>query len=561
MRAWTESRSIAICGAVLIAAGAIAYSNSFQGAFVFDDLLSIPQNPSLHRLPALWSVLSPPDDGVTVSGRPVVNLTLALNAAAGGDTVWGYHLVNLAIHLLAGLTLFGLTRRTIERRRPPATPGGCGASAKLLALAISALWTLHPLQTESVTYIVQRAESLMGLFYLQTLYCFVRGTETQDRAWFILSWLACFLGMATKEVMVSAPVIVLLYDRAFVAGSLGEAWRRRRGYYAAISATWLLLAVLVIGTSSRGGTVGFGLSVTVARYWLAETVAISRYLRLAVWPHPLIFDYYVQWFDFRAALPFALSVAVLVAITVWSLIRAPAIGFLGSWFFAILAPTSLVPGIRQTMAEHRMYLALVPIVVLAVMAVHRFARRWAFPVFAAAALGLGFLTFRRNVDYRTSISLWTDTVRKLPSNPCAHDNLSAAFFTAGDFPPARREAEEAIRLKADASSSHCNLANALLSLGDTAGAIRQYTAAIRLNPGDTVSHFNLGVAYYETGRAPAAVIEYLDALSLDPNYSPARINLAQTLRRLRLVAAAQPHADPTAPISRPPAPARPPSTP
>jgi tetratricopeptide (TPR) repeat protein len=561
LHAWTESRSIAICGAVLIGAGAIAYSDSFRGPFVFDDLLSIPQNPSLHRLFALWRVLSPPDDGATVSGRPIVNLTLALNTAAGGNTVWGYHLVNLAIHLLAGLTLFGLTRRTIERWRPQAIPGGFGTSAKLLALAISALWTLHPLQTESVTYIVQRAESLMGLFYLQTLYCFIRGNETRKRIWFILSWLACFLGMATKEVMASAPVIVLLYDRTFVAGSLGEAWRRRRGYYAALSGTWLLLAVLIIGTSNRGGTAGFGLPVSVGRYWLAETVAIIRYLRLAVWPHPLVFDYYVQWFDFWPAFPFALAVAFLLAATLWLLAHAPAAGFLGIWFFAILAPTSLVPGIRQTMAEHRMYVALVPIMVLAVMGAHRIAGRRALPAFVAAAIVLGFLTFRRNLDYRTSISLWGDTVQKLPSNPCAHDNLSAAFFSARNFPSARREAEEAIRLKADASSSHCNLANALLSLGDTAGAIRQYATAIRLNPGDTVSHFNLGVAYYETGRAPAAVIEYLAALSLDPNYSPARINLAQTLRRLRLAAAPQLHADPAPPISRPPVPAHRPSTP
>lgn len=555
MRAKQDGRSIALCAAILTGVGALAYSDSFRGPFVFDDLLSIPQNPSILRLADLWRVLSPPDAGVTVSGRPVLNLTFALNAAAGGRAVWGYHAVNLAIHLLAGLTLFGLARRTIERWRPEVA----GRGARLLALAISLLWTLHPLQTESVTYVVQRAESLMGLFYLQTLYCFLQAVETRKRVWYLFSWLACFLGAATKEVMVSAPLVVFLYDFTFVSSSAGAAWRRRKGYYAALAGTWIILGLLVIGTSNRGGTAGFEVPISLGRYWLAELVAIVRYLRLALWPHPLIFDYYVQWVDLRHAAPYGLVVFVLLAATVYSLKRAPAAGFLGLWFFAILAPTSLVPGIRQTMAEHRMYLALAPLIVLFIMTAYRRAGQWVIRAALAVSFAFGILTFQRNLDYRTSIALWSATVEKLPSNPCAHDNLSAAYFSAGDYLAARREAEISLHLEGDVSSAHCNLANALLSLGDTAGAIAQYATAIHLNPGDTVSHFNLGVAYYETGRVPAALMEYLAALSLDPDYTPARINLGQTLRRLR---PSFPPSIPTgipSPILRPPEPGRPPA--
>src|SRR4029077_12125007 len=124
----------------------------------------------------------------------------------------------------------------------------------LLALAVALLWTLHPLQTEAVVYISQRAESLMGLFYLLTLYFFIRGS-------LVLSIFTCLLGMATKEVMVSAPLIVLLYDRTFVAGTFREAWRLRRGYYLGLAATWLLLAWLELGAGGRHGTAGFGSSL------------------------------------------------------------------------------------------------------------------------------------------------------------------------------------------------------------------------------------------------------------------------------------------------------------
>src|SRR4029077_15512000 len=126
---------------------------------------------------------------------------------------------------LAGLTLFGLVQRTLLR---PALHPRFGADALPLALAVALLWTVHPLQTESVTYIVQRAESLMGLFYLLTLYCFVRSLDSPaPNRWQALCFAACLTGMATKEVMVSAPLLVLLYDRTFAAGSFRAAWQQR----------------------------------------------------------------------------------------------------------------------------------------------------------------------------------------------------------------------------------------------------------------------------------------------------------------------------------------------
>ena len=142
-----------------------------SNAFVFLDVADIVDNPTIRHLGQLGRVLSPPAaGGLTVGGRPVVNLTLALNYAFGGTNVWGYHALNLLIHILAGLALFGVVRRTPPR-------------STLFAFAVALLWTVHPLQTESVTYIIQRAESLMGLFYLLTLYCFIRyADETLARS-------------------------------------------------------------------------------------------------------------------------------------------------------------------------------------------------------------------------------------------------------------------------------------------------------------------------------------------------------------------------------------------
>ena len=176
--------TIALAGSGLVLTAWAVYANSFSGPFIFDDLLSIPQNPTLH---SLTTALAPPGGGVTVTGRPLLNLSFALNHALSGDQVWSYHALNFLIHSLAGLTLFGIIRRTLAG--PGANGGKPGAPASLfpgheatfVAFAAALFWTVHPLQTESVTYIVQRAESLMGLFYLLTLYCFIRGVEIRER--------------------------------------------------------------------------------------------------------------------------------------------------------------------------------------------------------------------------------------------------------------------------------------------------------------------------------------------------------------------------------------------
>ncbi len=257
--------AIALAAGLLVLATAAAFSSSFAGAFVFDDEYAITENPSIRQLWPIWPTLSPPRHGETVTGRPLLNFSLAINYAISGEGVWSYHAANLAIHVLAALLLFGVVRRTLLL---PTMRDRWGGAALPLALIIALLWAVHPLQTESVTYIVQRAESLMGLFYLLTLYCFIRGAgSARGVYWYVGSVSACLSGMAVKEVMISAPLIVLLYDRTFCAGSFRGALRHRDGYYLGLAGTWALLGWLVVSMgplarargqaqrSSRGGRI------------------------------------------------------------------------------------------------------------------------------------------------------------------------------------------------------------------------------------------------------------------------------------------------------------------
>jgi len=434
-----------------------------------------------------------------------------------------------------------------------------------LAFFVALLWLVHPLQTEAVTYIVQRSESLMGLFYLLTLYCFVRGAEgttgprTTDTGtatptglvahspvvrspvvggpvvggpwpWFTLSVLSCLLGVLTKEVTVSAPVLALLYDRTFLAGSFREAWRRRRGWYLALAATWLPLAWLVLGAANRGGTAGFGVGVGFLQYAVTQFEAVTRYLWLSLWPHPLIIDYGTHWVAaIPDIVPYVVVVAGVVGGTAVALGRWPAVGFLGVWFLAILAPTSLVPGIRQTIVEHRMYLALAPVLALAVLGLHaRLGRRLA-PVFLALAVAAGWLTALRNRDYRSDLVLWRDAVAKHPGNSGPHLSLGDALYDRGQPAAALAEFEEAIRLDPANADAYYNAANALVRLGRWDEAIGHFQAALQLRPDYFDAHTNLGEAFMRTGRHPEAVRQYEAAVLLEPDLPEAYYNLGNAL--------------------------------
>ena len=519
-----------LAGVVLTVGAAAVYSNSFHVPFVFDDWGAVVRNPTLHSLWPPWGVLRPPAGGFTTTGRPLLNLSLALNYAAGGLVPLGYHLVNLALHVLAALTLLGWLRRTFSTD-PRAVP---------MAFAAALVWALHPLQTEAVTYISQRAESQMALCYLLTVYWFRVGCDRGQSRWLMLSALACLCGMATKEVMASAPVIVLCYDRTFVAGSFAAAWRQRRSYYLGLAATWLVLAGEIAAGQSRGGTIGFGLGISWVNYLVVQCCAVTHYLRLALWPRPLVFDYGLApaFHPLAFAVLAALLVVSLAGAALWAFARGRAAGFWGLWFFAILAPTSLVPGNRQTWAEHRMYLALVPLAVLFGWLLMRRRQAWTWPAVGIVGVALGAATFARNRDYRSNRSLWTDTAAKRPENAFAQYNLGEDLLRTGEYPAAEAALRRAIALNSGYAEAHNNLGTVFAQTGRAVAAQAEFVLAARLKPGDAEIRNNAANALLAEGKWDPAEAEYRAAIADDPAFATPHNGLAQVqLRRKNLTGA------------------------
>lgn len=523
-----SARSIPIAALLLVLAGFLAYSNSFNTPLVLDDAGTVVNNPSIRRLWPLSSVLTPPSD-VGLGGRPAANLSFAFNYAWGGTAVTGYHVVNLGIHLAAALILFGVVRRTLLLTNTP--PVVAVQQATPLAFAIALLWVLHPLHTESVTYISQRTESLMGLLYLLTLYTFIRGATAprgRQTAWFAGAVVSCTLGMATKEVMVTAPAVIFLFDRIFLAGSFRAAWHERQRVHLTLAATWLLLLFLLADVHERG--IGFS-SISWWEYALTSSRSIVLYLKLALWPSPLVFDYGTGVLRrLSEAWTYVLALVVVVtgtAVTVW---RRPRAGFALAWVLLVLSPTtSVVPVAGQPMAEHRMYLPLVGIVaLLATLLTRRFGRRTALilPLVAAAA---GYATFDRNRDYISGLTLWTDTVEKAPANGRAHAALGAALLEQAQLAPAIAALERAVALSPEFPETHNNLAMALVDVGRTREAVAHFTASLQLRPGVASTHYNFGNALLQLGRASEAIAQHQQALILQPDLAEADCALGDAL--------------------------------
>lgn len=516
-----------------------AYANTFGVPFIFDDRDSIITNTTLRA----WStaLFPPTHTGITVSGRPILNFSFAVNYVIGGRSVMGYHVTNLLIHFAGAVTLFGLVRRTWLLSRNTKFEDA-DTDATLAAFLVAALWALHPLQTESVTYVVQRAESLVGLFFLLTLYCFSRYVQGPRQAgWLVASVVACCLGMGSKEVMIGAPLVVLYYDRVFISGSFKAAWTQRRWYYTGLFISWLFLFACIASTGSRGGTVGYAGSISVWLYLLTQCEAIIRYLGLVFWPYPQVMDYGRHvvggvadvWLQ-------GVALLVLISSAFWSCRRWPKIGFLGLSFFIVLAPTSsFVPVISQTMAEHRIYLALAFLVTLAVWTVHaRWGRKGLLPLLGLVPLLAG-ISFARNSNYRTEYSIWSDTAKKWPSNSRAWFVSGFALSREERYEEARTCLERALKLEPENSEGMSALASLLENIGRSDEAVILYKRVRATfkdkEPSNYGDLYYYGMALMGTGEVDASIDYLRKATQFNPEMFEAHYVLGNALLKKGLL--------------------------
>jgi Flp pilus assembly protein TadD len=509
----------------------LVYANSLSAPFIYDDEYSVVSNPAIRTLGGAWHQPA----NTPLAGRPVTGFTFALNFAASGLDAAVYRATNIAIHAGCALLLFGLIRRTLIS---PRLRSRFGLRASTVALAVTGLWAVHPLTTDAVTFITQRTESLMAFFYLLTLYASVRAhVETSGMpasasghlAWQAVAIAACALGMGSKESMVTAPLMVVLYDRIFLFDSWKDALNSRRRLYLGLALTWWMLAFQVV-TTPRSGSAGFSSGVSVWTYLLNQTVMIVRYLKLAVWPSDLVITYGKPvGYALRDVFPQAIVVLAAFVATIAAFRFSPTAGFLGAWFFVTLAPSSsFIPVATEVGAERRMYLPLMAIItaVVGTLWIVAHARRrppdrifWLSVV--AVGIGLGAATIGRNREHQSWLELSQRTLERWPTDV-------AYAAVGGELARLKRDEEALPLLQVGARSdvrARYNLGVALYNLGRYQDAIRELEPVVGGDPmREEVPWARrlMGHAYSRLSRFPDAIAQLRMAIAMTPHDADAR---------------------------------------
>lgn len=508
----------------------LIYSNTFGVNFVFDDDGSIVSNELIHiyqlsqlnftRLAELFKTT-----------RSVAQLTFALNFYFGHLNVFGFHLVNLIIHILASWTVYLFIRATM-------TLAGSGKDrAEWIAVVASALFAVHPVQTQAVTYVVQRETSMATLFYLWAFLTYIHARTSGNRKFFIVTLLFFLLAVGTKQNAAILPFILLGYEFYFFQ-KFDIAWLKKNLF----PLGGAILAPVILGFFYTGPNMLSWIaeryaerSFTLTERVLTQNRVILHYLTLLFYPAPsrlnLDYDFPVSH-GLTPATVIAMAFIVLSLILMVCLARSrPVISFVIFWFFGNLFIESSILALEMVY-EHRIYLPSIGFFLLFALLCYdhilRFPQRRHWGAVGLVILGLVccISTFERNKVWKDDMSLWSDALKKSPNKSRPHNNLGNAYLNRGNPRKAIEHHLRAIALDEENHDAYYNLANDYLKVERLEDTIGYYKKAVELKPDYAKAYANLGTVYNMMGRYDDAIEQALLALKYRPHYVDVYYNLA-----------------------------------
>ena len=525
--------------ALIVLVCLVVYYNALSNGFAFDDLGVIVNNAYLKRpgqfLAALFNLSYFKVAGLEASYRPLATLSYLFIYWFAGLNPFYYHLLSLVLHALAAVLVYRLADGIFENH--------------LQALLAGLLFAVHPVLTEAVDCITFNEDLLAGVFFIASLLLYIQtrvGSAAVASRNYWLALILYFLGLLSKEMAITLPAVIVLYDlvlrdrrpdgitlkrtRAIV--------KQRIAFYAgfaAVSLVYLGIRFLII--ISPGGTMHFSYGSLWQRLIFLPW-HLLHFVKLALLPYPLTADYvfaYPASFWEASNLIGLAVVAGLLAISIPVYHRSKPI-FFGIWWFLItLLPVSNLIEIYNPIAERYLYIpvigfCLVVPVLISALAARCFAR----PATATAAaliplagiLGVyAWLTIARNADWKDNFTLWTQTLQTTPNSAVAHGNLGRAYQDRRQLDEARKHFKIAIGLDPQDFKSYYNLGLVYFQKGDPDRAIKYFKRSIALNPDCFNCHYNLAMLYHKQGHLEPAIAHYLKLIALKPENFAAHNNL------------------------------------
>ncbi len=507
----------------ICALGIAAYSNTFLSSFHFDDKTSIVENPAIRDPSSLRDIF------YYSATRFITYFSFALNYRLGGLDVLGYHLVNLVIHLAAALMVWLLARQVL---RSPALGGTHSAKqSSILPLFAALIFVLHPVQTQAVTYVAQRAASLATLFYLLSLYLYghARTSQFGDKGktttagLFLGALVTGLLGVFSKETALTLPFAIILYEVLFYREEEKTRWGFIVAIVVAVAAIPLFLISKGIVASAVEG------AIPRAEYMLTQPSVWLTYLGLFVLPvgQNLDYDFAISRSFFE--LPTLLSVAalVLIAFIGFKLFRTRRVLSFGIfWFFLTLLPESSILPLPDVIYEHRLYLPMVGLSVFSAFLIYELTKRWkptaVLTLLVAIVGSLGLATYERNKVWLDEITLWSDVVKKSPKKARGYVNLGRAYSDRGQLTLANDILARAQAIDPSRVDVYGSRADVLVRQGQPDAAIEECNRLLAVGGGHTRQmariYYYRGTTYLMKNRLDSALADFNTSISLDPNY-------------------------------------------
>lgn len=533
------------------------YANTFHASFHFDDEPNISSDKYLHFNEPSWEkakeILLFASDGSKKIYRPAARLTFAINYYFGQENVLGYHIVNLSIHFLASIFLFLFIYNSLNL---PLVKAKYGPNSYSIALLAALLWAINPVQTQAVTYIVQRMASMAGLFYIMSMYFYLKGRTCKNRRIKITQYVFCFvtaiLAFASKENAAMLPISIFLLDLFLIQGLTKESIKKNSYLLFALILIPLALALVLAGPSilsSKHLLSGYELrEYTFFERLLTEPRVILFYITLLFYPMPdrlnLLHDIAISQslIDPPTTILSILSIFLVLGIAILKSRRWPLISYCILFFFLNHLIESTIFSL-ELIFEHRNYipsmLLFVPVPILIVRLIKFFSYKKSMQVIFAGFItlilvGQSHSTFMRNFAWKTNESLWLDTIDKSPNLSRPHHNLARHYGTIGNREKEITEYELALKLNRWPHGdkrflTHYNLASAYRKLNRIDKAIEQLKEAIEIHPAFPDAYINLGAILTRKRKYDEAFDYFIKALTYNNKSYQAHHNLGVSL--------------------------------
>jgi len=526
----------------------IIYSNTLNSPFVFDDFPNIKKNPYFRLIDSDFQRLYDAGFKSPNPTRPVANISFALNYYFGKYDVKGYHVVNITIHIINGILVYLLALIIFKQASNVPNqkiPQFRGASIPLISFFTALIFISHPVQIQSVTYIVQRMNSMSAMFYLISFFLYINGrlTRVKWRSWALfcgclVSWV---MALGSKEIAGTLPIIILLYEWYFFQ-DLGSDWLRKNiKYFFGLFVVLGLVVLTYLGWSPFEKILATyaNRDFTMAERVLTQFRIVVLYISLLFYPYPSRLNLIHHITTSNSLLePITTLLSLLIIVGLMGLAfyiarRQRLLSFCILWFIINLAIESSVIGLEM-IYEHRLYLPMLGFALIVSSLLFHFLskqRLWAIVVSAVIIISLCTGTYVRNRVWRDSITLWSDAVSKSPQSNRAHLNLGVVLMEQERFTEAVSHFSEALRIKPDYAMAHINLGTALKEQGSLEEAISHFSEALRIRPDYAEAHNNLGTALAQQGNLKKAVGHFFKALRIEPDFADAHYNLGVALER------------------------------